>query len=191
MPSYLVHRTLAAIDILSQRRDGLAVFAASTFIYALGYLWAIQDLTFRSANLTLIIVEQPLQRMSEPAPGMFSYEPIALIEFGFGTYLFSPFNTSLGIFLATLVGLNISLSYFGIVEQRSCGIGAGTGVLAAFSALITGSACCAPVILIIFGITANATLLAAIPWLLPGSMVLLLVSGVYLAVQIDPNEFLS
>jgi hypothetical protein len=158
-------------------------------MYALGYFWAIQDLTFRSANLTLRVVNQPLQRISEPAPGAFSYEPIALVEFGFGTYLFSPLDASLGLFLATLVGLNISLSYFGLVEQCSCEIGTGIGVIAAVSALITGTACCAPVIFIIFGITANATLLAILPWLLPGGIILLLASVVYLAVQIDPDGF--
>jgi hypothetical protein len=136
-----------------------------------------------------MIVDQPLQRIFESAPGTFSYEPIALVEFGFGSYLFSPINTLLGVFLAILVGLDISLSYFGIIEQRSCEIGAGTGILAAVSALVTGSACCAPVAFLIFGITANATLLAVIPWLLPIGMILLLASVVYLAVHIDPDGF--
>jgi hypothetical protein len=149
------------------------------------YHWAVRDLTFRAgANIKLVTVDQPLQRIFEAAPGAFSYEPIALIEFGIGSYFFSPLNALLGFLLAILIGLNITLSYLGIIRQRSCEIGTGTGILAAISSLAVGGTCCAPVIFIALGITANATLLAALPWLLPLGTIFLLVSIVYLTERI-------
>jgi hypothetical protein len=152
------------------------------------YLWAIQNLAFRrGAKMGVMVVESPLQRMFEIAPGAFSYEPILLLKFGFGTYLFSPINTVLALALASLVGVNLALSYLAITQPKSCRLSVGSGVLASLPALLAGGACCAPVLLIVIGITATGPLLAVLPWLLPLGVVLLLVSLIYLAGKIDPT----
>jgi hypothetical protein len=178
----------AVIGGASRRRDGFAVLLTSTLGYLAIYLWAVGDLAFRTdADTGLFVVDQPLARMFEQAPGTFSYEPIMLVKFGVGTFLFSPIDATLGLLLAVLVGFNMALSYLAIVQPQSCGIGAGSGVLASIPALLAGSACCAPVLLIVLGITASGTLLAVLPWLLPLGVVLLVASLLYLAGQINPE----
>ncbi len=169
-----------------RRPNAVVVLLASTVGYLAMFLWAIGDLAFRSsAGRRLFVVEEPARRLFERAPGAFSYEPIAFVEFGIGTYLFSPINVGIGLSIAVLVGANMMLSYLAIVQPKSCGIGAGSGIVASVPALLAGSACCAPVLLIVLGITASGTLLAVLPWLLPLGVVLLLSSLAYLAGKID------
>jgi hypothetical protein len=183
-----IRRTPAVIQGALHRRDGRGVLFVGTVTYLVVYLWAIQDLAFRrGVDVSVLVVDRPLQRMLESAPGAFSYEPIMLLEFGFGTFLFSPINTALGLGLALLVGINLALSYLAITQPKSCGLSAGSGVLAAVPALLAGSACCAPVVLIVLGITATGPILAVLPWLLPLGVVLLIASLVYVAGKIDPT----
>lgn len=183
-----MRRTPRVIRSAARRRDGFAIFASSVLGYLVVYLWAIGDLAFRgSATNETFVVDRPLDRMFETAPGAFSFEPIALVEFGIGTFLFSPFNTGIGLVLGILVGINTTLSYLAIRQPRSCGLAAGSGVLAAIPALLAGSACCAPAILIVLGIVATGTLLTILPLLLPIGFVLLVASLVYLAGHIDPT----
>ena len=181
----LRHTPIVVLDAV-RRPTALTVLLVSTFGYLTVFLWAIGDLAFRSsAGRRLFVVDEPATRMFERAPGAFSYEPIAFVEFGIGTYLFSPINVGIGLSIAILVGVNMMVSYLAIRQPKSCGIGAGSGVLASVPALLAGSACCAPVLLIVLGITASGTLLAVLPWLLPLGIVLLLSSLAYLAGKID------
>lgn len=181
-----LRETPTTISRASRWHDAFAVLFASTLGYLTVFLWAIGDLAFRSdAGRRLFVVDEPTTRLFERAPGAFSYEPIALVEFGIGTYLFSPINVSIGLVIAVLVGFNMMLSYLAVVQPKSCGIGAGSGVLASIPALLAGSACCAPVVLIVLGITASGTLLAVLPWLMPLGVVLLGSSLVYLVGKID------
>lgn len=96
-------------------------------------------------------------------------------------------NLLLGFGLSVLVGLNLALSYLAVRQPASCGIGAGTGLLASIPALLSGTACCAPVILIVLGIQASALVLSLFVWLLPIGTGALLVSLVYVATRIDPT----
>lgn len=190
-PLSLGHRIrhdVATIRVVWSRPASLAILLTTGVGYWITYLWAIQDLAFRrGVNIDIFVVDRPLSRVFEPAPGTYSYEPIALIEFGFGTLLLSPINMLLGLSLAVLVGLNLALTYLAITQPKSCGISAGSGVLAAVPALLAGSACCAPFILIALGITATGSLLATLPILLPIGFLMLLISLVYLVQKIDPH----
>lgn len=187
-----IKRTPAVVSGATRRPDGAAALLLSTLGYFFVYLWAIQDVSFRlGTGFSMMVVEQPRTRMFEPAPGTYAFEPIALIEFGVGTLLVSPINAGIGLFLAVLVGINLALSYLAITQPKSCGIGAGSGVMAALPALLAGSACCAPVILIVLGITASGALLATLPLLLPLGLFFLFASLVYLAGKIDPTVLVS
>jgi hypothetical protein len=182
-----IRQTPAVVAGTIRRRDGLAVAAFSTVGYLALYSVAIGDLSLRrGADIGLVAVDRPLVRLLEQAPGAFSFEPILLVQFGLGTYLFSPINAALGLLIALLVGLNMALSRVAIAQPRSCGIGAGSGLFASIPALLAGGACCAPVVFIALGITASGTLLALVPWLLPLGLLLLAASAIYLAGQIDP-----
>lgn len=182
-----ISRTVGVVSLAVRRRNAAIVFALSGIAYLLIYLYAIGNLSYSPGiGSDLLVVDQPFSRMFEPGPGPFAYEPIAIVDLWAVRYLLSPLNTAIGVGLAILVGINFGLTYLVIVQPKACGLGQGTGLLASIPAVISGGACCAPVLLIVLGITASGTLLAVITWLLPIGVLALFVSIVYLATQIDP-----
>ena len=178
-------RTWAAISLAFIRQDSRAVMGAVTLGYLLAFLWVIGDLTVRpGVGTSILVVEEPLSRMLERT-GPASFEAIALVDLWAIRALISPLNVGLGTLLAGLVGVNLALSYLAVVQPKSCGIGAGSGALASLPALLSGTVCCGPVILIVLGIQASGLLLSLFFWLLPIGLLLLLASLVSVAGKID------
>ena len=181
-------RTVSVVGSASRRRDAAAVFIATGGAYLLVYFYAIGNLSYQPGiGYEVLLVDSPLSRTFEPGPGRFAYEPIAIVDLWIVRYLFSPINTAIGLGLSLLVGANLALSYLAIVQPKACGIGTSSGLLASIPAVLAGGACCAPVLLLVLGITAGGTLLTIITWLLPVGVVLLVGSLVYLARQINPS----
>lgn len=180
-------RVATAIRLALGHRGSVVVFLLATAVYLAGFLVAIGDLNPRpGVGFSLFVVEEPLARALEPGPGPFAYEGIAIVDLAVARYLFSPVNLLVGIGLAILVGLNLGLSYLAVRQPASCGIGASTGVFASVPALLSGSACCAPVVLVVLGIQASALLLSLFAWLLPIGVFLFVVSLWFVARRIDP-----
>ncbi|ELY46501.1 hypothetical protein C494_14318 [Natronorubrum bangense JCM 10635] len=117
--------------------------------------------------------------------GPASFEAVALLDTGVVRVLVSPVNVTIGLLIAGLVGLNLGLTYLAVVQPATCGIGAGSGLLASMPALLSGTVCCGPVILIALGIQASGLLLTMFAWLLPLGVGLMLLSLVYVAGRID------
>ncbi|NHN57953.1 MULTISPECIES: hypothetical protein [Halorussus] len=185
-----VGRTVAstgfALRAALGRRDGRAVFASVTVLYLVAYLWFSDLLNLGNDGVGLTVAGDPLGRFFELANGALSFEPVALVEFGLGTYLFS-LNTVLGLGVAVLVGLNLAVTYLAWRQPAACGIGtSSTGVLAGVPALLSGAACCGSVVLIVFGIQASSTLLTAFEWLIPSAVVLLVGSLLWIGRQVEP-----
>jgi hypothetical protein len=182
-------RTAKMCLAVVRRPKPLAVFGVVLVVYLFGFLWMMQDVFIEtSAGFSWSMpIDDPFSRMFQQTTGPFAYERIAFVELGVITWLFSPLNTLIGLFLSILVGLNLALTYLAVTQPKSCGIGAGSGILASIPALLAGSTCCAPVILLIFGIQASGALLTAFTWMLPAGVVLLLGSLVYVAGKVDPT----
>lgn len=169
------------------RPDGRVVFGLVTLAYLLAYLWALDHLAPGLGGYSVFVVEDPLGRLLRPALGPFSFTPVARIQLGPVTYLFS-FNTVLGLGLGVLVGLNLAVTYLAWRRPAACGIGrSSAGFLASLPALLSGTACCGPVVLIALGIQASSALLATFQFLLPLSVLLLFGSLVLVGRRIDPQ----
>lgn len=177
--------TWRALAFALERRDSRAVAASVTVGYLLTYLWAVRDLSFRPDTAPeFFVVSDPLGVILTRT-GPASFEAVALLDIGLFRLLVSPLNIAVGTVLATLVGMSIALTYLAVVQPKACGIGAGSGVFASLPALLSGTACCGPIVLIAFGIQASGFLLTLFAWLLPIGVVLLLGSVVYVAGKID------
>lgn len=177
--------TWRAVALVLRRRDSLAVAGVVTVAYLLGYLWAARDLSVRTdVSPGLLVVPDPLEQVFRRT-GPASFEAIAVLDTGVLRLLVSPINISIGLVLAVLVGLSLGLTYLAVVQPRSCGIGAGSGLLASLPALLSGTVCCGPVILIAVGIQASGLLMTMFAWLLPIGVLLLVGSLVYVAGKID------
>lgn len=179
-------RTLAASALALRRRDGRLVFGVVTLAYLTVYLRAVGHLDRGLGGFGVTVVADPLSTFLRPGLGPFTFTPIARIALGPVTYLFS-FNTVLGAGLAALVGLNLALSYLAWRQPQACGIGErSTGLLASVPALLSGTACCGPVVLIAVGVQASGVLLTAFQWLLPVAALLLVGSLVLVGRQVNP-----
>ena len=182
-----VARTWAGLGAALRRRDGQAVFLATTVSYLLVYLYALGHLAAGLGGWEIVVVEDALGKLFQPALGPLSFEPVALVRLGPVTYLFS-LNTIIGLGLALLVGLNMALTTLVWRQPAACGIGEGsTPIFASVPAVLSGSACCGPVVLFALGIQASGTLLTVFQFLLPLSVLLLLASLVVVGRTYDPN----
>jgi len=180
--------TLAAIRLSLWRRDARAVTAAVAVAYLLAYLWATGDLSYRpDAAARLLVVDDPLGRLFART-GPASFGAVGTLDTGVVRLLVSPINVAIGAGLAGLVGTNLGLSYLAVRRPKACGIGTGSGILASLPALLSGTVCCGPVVLLAVGLQASAALLTAFAWLLPVGVLLLLASLGYVATKIDAGS---
>jgi len=169
----------AVVGVLS-RRDGQLVFAGTVVGYLILYSAAIGHLgrATTPGAVGVSVVADPLTRLFE-STGPFQYEPVAFIELWAVEYLFAPLNAVVGLGLAVLVGLNLAVAYGAWRRPSACGIPDSTGVdgaagaLAGIPALLSGTVCCGPAILLVVGVQATAGLMAVFQWLLPVAVVLL------------------
>ncbi|MCW8173422.1 hypothetical protein [Natrialba swarupiae] len=184
-PRLRIEETRAAMLLVVRRYDSLATATIVTIGYLVAFLWAVGDLAVRpDVAAGLIVVDDPLGRLFDRT-GPASFEAVAMVDTGFVRILVSPMNVAIGLLLATLVGINLGLTYLAVVQPSACGISAGSGLLASFPALLSGTVCCGPVVLIALGIQASGLLLTMFAWLLPAGILLLLLSVAYVAGTID------
>lgn len=182
-----VLRTRDATSITLRRHDTQFVFGSVTAGYLVVYLWAIGHLAPGLGGYSVSVVADPLAKFLRPELGPFMFTPVARITIGPLTYLFS-FNSALGLGLAVLVGVNVALTYLAWTQPKACGLGeSSTGILASVPALLSGTACCGPVILIVLGIQASGVLLTTFQFLLPVAALLLVGSLILVGRQVDPQ----
>lgn len=177
--------TLAAIRLALARRDTRAVATVVAVAYLIAYLWATGDLSYRpDVTARLLVVDDPVGRLFARV-GPASFGAVATLDTSVFRLLVSPINLVIGAVLAGLVGINLALSYLAVRRPSACGIGTGSGILASIPALLSGTVCCGPVVLLAVGVQASAALLTAFTWLLPVGVLLLLASLGYIAAKID------
>lgn len=172
--SKVLANTLAVARLILKKKPTRRIFLLSSTLYGLFYLFAIGDLSINSTvqHFAIRWSEQPLSLMFKPI-SPFYFEAVALIKLLFLTYLFSPLNLFLTATLSWLVGVNMALSYLAFTQPAACYGKPALGALASLPALLAGSACCGPLILIVLGIQASAALMAFFGWLVPIAVVLL------------------
>ena len=158
------------------RRSTAAVGAA----YLVAFLAAIQDLTASGGAFNLVTVDPALMVRRT---GFLLFDAVAVVTTPLFTLLVSPVNIVFGLLLSFLVGLNLTLSYIAWRQPKVCRINGATGTLGIFPALLAGGACCAPTILLVFGIQATAALITTVQWMIPAAFVLLAGSLVLIAAK--------
>lgn len=180
----VVDQTKRALALARSRRDGVAAFGLGTLVYLVVYLVATGNLAFRSGlGWNVVVANDPVGKLFART-GPVSFEPIVLLDLSVARLLVAPGDVLIGTLLAALVGANLALTYLAVVQPKACGIDTGTGVLAAVPALLSGTACCGPVILLSVGITASGALISLFAWLVPIGVVSLLASLAYVASKI-------
>ncbi len=179
--------TVAALRAAARRRDSTAVFIAGLAGYLVLYLATVGDLSVLGGGggpVTVRLAEDLSRAFA--STGFFRFGAVAVVSAGPVTYLLSPLNLLLALFLAGLVGANVALTYLGLVQPRACGLESSTGILAGVPALLSGAACCGPTILLVIGVQASATLVTGFQLLVPVAVVMLVGSLLLVGRQVEP-----
>lgn len=195
----VLRRTWFAVRTALRRRDSRVVFGFVVFAYVVGYLYAAQQLSLRGGlgayrydllgyGYDIRVVDSPLATLFEQGTSAVNFKPVAIVETEFFTYLFS-LNTIIGTGLGVLVGVNLAITYLAWRQPAACGIGTtSAGLLAGIPAILSGSACCGPVLVIVLGVQATGILAPGVfELLLPVAVVLLVGSLLLVGRQIDPE----
>lgn len=178
--------TAAATRATFRRRDAMVVVAATSAGYLSLYLFALGHLAPGVGGVGVTVVPDAFAKFFRPELGPLTFTPVARVSLGPATYLFS-LNTVLGLGVAVLVGLNLGLTYLAWRQPTACGIGpSSSGLLAGVPAVLSGTACCGPIVFVALGLQASGVVVTAFQFLLPVAVVLLLGSLVLVGRRIDP-----
>jgi hypothetical protein len=160
-------------QILAWRRTRRVV-AVSALVYVALYLYGVGDWRY-GGQAFRVQVSDRVGEVLFRSLGPFQFEPVALLESPWVTFLFSPVNTLIALALGLLVGLNIAYAYVALTYRTSCSVASyNPGLLGSAMGLIAGSACCGPTIFLVLGLQASASVMAVFGWLVPLAGLLLL-----------------
>lgn len=180
----VLSRTALAVRGTLSRPDGIVSFLFVTVVYLLSYLWTLRQFTFSGrGGVELFVVETPLAT-AFAQQSSFVFRPIARLEIGPILVLVSPVNIALGLGLAILVGCTIAVSVVSWRSPTACRLGASAGVTAGIPGLISGVACCGPQLLVVIGLQASAGVIAAVQWMVPIAVTLLIGSLLWVGNQV-------
>lgn len=168
-------RTLKAL-FKESRANQYIVFVCS-IAYLTLYLIAIRDIQL--TNATSGLQSAPLQRAVEMS-SFLGFRPVLELVISPVVVFISPINIIIGLVLSVLVGLNVLLMYTIYTRPKQCKISDTVGVLASVPTLVSGTACCGPIIPVILGLQVTGAFVAFTTIALPLSIVSLLVTTVLL-----------
>lgn len=169
--------------ILARRRyRGFALVVAGGYLIL--FLLALGDISFGGHGFEVLTTEWT--RMFERT-GALTFEPIAQLTVPGMTILISPINVGIGLVLAVLAALNLTVTYLAFRQPRACRFNRSTGIVASLPALLAGSACCAPTIFLILGLQVSSMFITVFQVLIPVSVLLLIMTLALILRRTEPE----
>lgn len=142
-------------------------------VYLVLFLAALQDISPGGHGFEFLTVDWT--RMFDRA-GAVTFEPIARLTVPGLTILLSPLNIGIGLIVAALAAVNLIVTYVAFRQPRACSFNRSTGILASIPALLAGSACCAPALVLLLGLQVSSLFINVFQILIPASVLILLVT---------------
>lgn len=158
---------------LSIYRDSRKSIILISLLYFLLYLISTRSLTYTRDSTG---IEFGSINLLFRGSGLINDEPIVKIVIEPVALFISPLNIAIGTILGLLVAVNLLLLYLVVKQPDRCNISDTTGLLASVPALLSGTACCGPIIPIILGIQVTSTLTSLLNIVIPVAFIVLLVS---------------
>lgn len=152
-------------------------------VYLLLFLVALQDISLGGSGVQFLTTDWT--RMIDRT-GAITFEPIAQLTLPGLTILMSPLNILIGAVLAVLAGLNLAVTWLAFRQPKACRFNRSTGILASIPALLAGSACCAPAIVLILGLQISSLFVTVFQVLIPVSIALLVLTLIMILRRTDP-----
>jgi hypothetical protein len=173
-----MRKTRLLLTVLGQRRFLVAALI-SLALYVLLYLGAMQYLVIApdAADSPLALELSPDWReLAFRRRGPFLFEPIGVLHLAPLAIFLSIPNLAIALGLGLLLGANVAVSYYGFHALGMRGARGLHALIGTIPALISGAACCFPTLILVIGLQLTATVAAIWSWLLPISVLLLVVS---------------
>ena len=161
----------AAVILRIPTYRALALFLGVGYLVL--FLVALRDLTPGGDGFGFLRV--PWSRMFERT-GAVTFEPVAQFTVPGWTLLVSPLNLLIGGVLAGLAALNLVVTWIAFRQPAACRFTRSAGIFASLPALLAGSACCAPVLVLLLGLQLSSLMMSVFQVLIPLSAALLLVT---------------
>lgn len=172
---------IALFRVVFRVRRIQAITFVVFFAYLALYLFSTRYLTFSlrewlAGRLIPSFVADGWQDILFRARAPFLFEPIGIVNLGPLRLFLSIPNLLIGLALAALVALNVAVSYY---QFRSLGLRGTKGfasLAGTIPAVLSGTACCVPTLILVLGLQFTATLAALWSWFVPVSFMLLIAS---------------
>lgn len=178
-------RTRRALAATLNDRVSTAVLLATTLAYVLVYLFAVGDLGRTTVGVLETESTVAVSVSAAPLARALGGEAVALVTLGPLELLVSPVTLAVGAVLGALVGANLALSTLAWRRPAVCEISPASGLAAGIPALLSGTACCGPLLFIVLGLQATSAALTAVAWLRPVATFLLVASLIWAAWRLD------
>jgi hypothetical protein len=170
---------------LDHRAKNAASLAAGVG-YAVFYLYAVGDVDVGGPPAwNVATVEMTIERVLA-ARVPFQFEAVAMMEAGVVVLLLSPLNILMAVLLGMLLAANLHGALY-LHGNPRCRAGAGGALGGAMPALLAGGACCAPSLILLLGVPGLGAFSALFPWLVPLSIVALIVNRIWQRRQSAPT----
>lgn len=147
---------------------GILIFLVYLFLY----LWIIGQLIFLIHSFDLEILpswNELLFKQRSP----FLFESFGVLYL-YKIAVFLSLNLLLGIILSFLVAANIVISVYSFIALRLKGLKGFGMLVGTIPALLSGAACCTPLLILLLGVQLSATILSVFAFLVPIAILLLL-----------------
>lgn len=171
----MARKLRAILRVARYRRIAIGL----ALVYLAFFLIALQDVSLGGRGFEFLTVEW--SRMFDRTSAV-TFEPIARLTLPGLTILVSPVNILIGTVVASLAGLNLAVTYIALRQPAVCSFNRSSGIFASLPALLAGSACCAPAIVLILGLQVSSLFITAFQILIPLSILLL---GITLKLILD------
>ncbi len=146
---------------------------AAGFLYAGFYLYAIGQIVLNRSVVSpedgpaFVVAPDWVSRVFDPIAG-YTFEPVAaLYPFNGFAFFIAPPNLLIGAVLGGLIALNVATAAYALATVRSCRRLSWTGMLGSLPALLTGFACCVPMVGLVLGANLALALISLQTFLLP------------------------
>lgn len=161
----------------AQNRNRIAGLTALG--YAFFYLYSLGDFTFYGPPAWDAYINALSWERMFSARSLLQFESVAVLELGYLVWLISPLNLLMALLLSGLLAANIHGALYLRAQPRVCGSGSGGALAGALPAILAGGACCAPNLLLLVGIPSLGALSAYFGWLLPLSLLALMLNRIW------------
>lgn len=164
------------ISILAEKRVRIAALVSVSAYFVL-YLAATEHLVVvDNAAAPSLQILRDWQELMFRRRAPFLFEPIGTVYLGpLALYLSIP-NLVIALVLGLLVAANVAVSYYGFRTLGMRGLQGLRVLIGTIPALVSGAACCVPMLILVIGLQLTATLATVWSLLLPISSALLLAS---------------